>query len=327
MPNGRTKRQPSRTKTSRRAARPPQRRRVPRNPSPSLPVSSVCGLTDPFCAHARGAKYPDPSSTRTLAYTFNGRVDVPTDGAGSANWLWYPQYGFSPLTDAAARTGDTVTAWTNFAASTSIASAVSYRIVSAGFIVRATCAPLSCSGSVLLRSYSQLTPATLTSVNPKLYNCSSFKDVSLNKSYEGVVSIHQHNTLNPVNFYSCSASTAAVASAPSNGFTPQCITIAGGPASAVACVIDYVIHYEITFADDDGLSQATTNSPPANLFLTAAAARVTSTIPTFFERGARLAGEYILRSAAAALGARLGGSQGALMGRQAANAMLAVDVD
>jgi len=188
-----------------------------------------------------------------------------------------------------------------------LSDVVNYRIVSSGFVVRAQTARLYTSGMVLLRSYAVTTPASLTSVDPTLYNCAAFKDVALASCYDGIACVTQHTSAMPQSFYVSTGSNAVAGSAAANGYAPMIITLTGAPGAATPVVIEYTIHYELTFNDDSGLNLAATPAPPANMVLTAAAARVTSVIPAFFEKGAKLAGEYILKRAAEALATRFGG--------------------
>jgi hypothetical protein len=300
------------------ACKPPKQKKTQlyRSPSASRAVHSICGLTDPFCAHANGAKYPDDSSARTLAYTFRGRKSLATDANGECAYLWFPQYAYQPITFASARTGGGVTAWTDFPASAYLSGTASYRIVSAGYILRSITAPLNASGIVSVRDYAAV-PDRLTTVDMTTFNANATADIPL-RLLNNFASISSHSSKMPQIFYPVGDDSAAIGSVSTErGFNPQTIFVTGAPINTTVITMEYVIHFELIFPDDQGLAQACTPPPPANSLITQSAARVTSQVPSFFERGAKALGDVVIRSAARALGTMLGGPSGGAIANHA----------
>jgi hypothetical protein len=284
-------------------------------------VHATCGLTDPFCPYARSAKYPDDSPVRTLPYTQKGRINLGSDVNGELRYLWYPQYGFVPVTYSAAATGAAVTAWTDFANDSSISGVAKYRIVSAGYRLKSIIAPLNASGEVNLRDWPD-TAANLAAVDCLSYNATSSMSIAT-RLVDETTGVSSHTFDLPQLFYPASGASAIVTSTAANGFNPQTIYATGLPVSTVCFVLEYVIHYELIFLDSSSMSLLTTPSPPANSMLTAAAARVSSALPSFFDRGAKALGDLVIRKATLALGSALGGPAGGA----AANGILALTVD
>lgn len=64
-----------------------------KKPRPSVQMRDVhdaCALTDPFCAHARGARLPTSGKARTLAYPAHARSYFGTDATGVGAVLILP---------------------------------------------------------------------------------------------------------------------------------------------------------------------------------------------------------------------------------------------
>lgn len=271
-------------------------------------VNSICGLTDPFCGHARGAKYPDDSSARTLPFTYHGRVNLGSDTNGTLRYLWYPQFGFNPITWSSAATGSAVTAWTDFAPTSVVAGVESYRIVSSGFKVKSIIAPLNASGEVNVRTWATQ-PSLLANADILSYNNTDSCDRPTRLVDELAV-VSAHNAQMPQIFYLAADDAAAVGGVRPNGFNASTIYASGLPVSSICFVLEWVVHYELLFADASGLSQLATPPPPANSVITQVANRVTSQVPSIFERGAKMVGDMIVKKAVAGVATYLGGPAG-----------------
>lgn len=232
-----------------------------------------------------------------------------TDGGGTAAYLWYPQYAFHPTTYAATRVGPNVTAWTTFPVLNPMIDVASYRIVSSGFTLKSIVAPLNASGEVNLRTFGT-DPAQLTAVDLQTYNATSSTDVPL-RLVNSLSCISQHTAQVPQNFYTVASDSSDVAAMRPNGFAPTTIYISGAPANTGCIVMEFVIHFELIFNEDSGLAQACTPPPPANSIITMAANKVTSTLPSFFQKSIDMVGDFLARKATSALGGMLGGPAGA----------------
>lgn len=304
---------------SRKANQAKRNTRRPKSSAPANNISKVissklthqvCGLSDPFCAHASGAKYPDDSSTRTLPFSRRGRHVLTTDGSGNAAYLFNPQYTRDPITFPSARTGAAVTAWTDFPAYTGVIAGVDkYRIVSCGFTIKSITAPLSASGELNMRSFGN-DVSTLTSLDMLTYNATANLNMPI-RTVDNVAVVLSHDAEMPQHYYSVSTDSAATASCVTRGFNPVTIYISGAPVSTNVLVVEFIINYELVFSDESGMAMVSTVSPPANTVLTTAAAKVTSALPTFFERGVTVAANAITNRAASAIASYFGGPAGA----------------
>lgn len=287
-------------------------------------VSQVCGLTDPFCTHANGAKYPDFSSVKTLPYTRRLRSTLTSDANGYANLLIMPQYASLPYNNNSANVyaGNTVTTWANFLPATVIAGVSGYRIVSAGFVVRHIVSPLNSAGMVYIRQYGQQDGAYISPLDTSTYNATSVCNVPVQEAREIAV-ILQKTAQMPQTMYSPLTDTGLVANTATRGVGYATVAIAGAPASTPILEIEYVINFELVFEDGSDLAQVATPPPPANSMITDAAARVSSTLTPIVADGLSAAGRMFVTKATTALAGYLGGPPASMLARTA----LAITVD
>lgn len=289
---------------------------------PRAAISQVCGITDPFCHHASGAKYPDFSSVRTLPYTRRVRTTLASNASGVANMLIYPQYGYQPFTTAPAATGTAVSGWSDFAAYSTIAGVNQYRIVSAGFIVRHIVSPLNSAGIVYIRQYGADSGATLGAVDTATYNATAVSNVPVQDAREIAV-VLQHTAQMPQTFYPLATDAAVVTNVPTKGYVFSTVSISGAPASTAIVEIEFVTNYELMFDDASELSQVATLPPASNTVITGAAAHVSSTLSPIISDGVAALGRMFVTKATTALAGYLGGPPAAAITRSA----LAITVD
>lgn len=277
-------------------------------------MHNVCGLSDPFCDHANGAKYPDSSNVRTLTLSLKGTFDVITNASGVAAFLFQPDFMYLPQsTPTVLGVGGLVTGWDARSAMNTNLPATGYRIVSAGFHMRRICAPLTTSGIVRIRSWGTNNFGTLDTIPTATYNATSISDVSL-QDLKDFAAICPHSAASPQLIYNTGVDTPIVSNSTPNGYQPITVFVGGAPASTTVIVVSWVINYELVFDEDQALAQLATPSPPANSIITTAAAKVTSTLPSFFDKGVSMVAGYIERKALSALGSFLGGPAGAAVG-------------
>lgn len=276
-----------------------QQQRQPTNAPPQL-VRQVCGLTDPFCEHARGAKYPDDSSIRTLPYTYESIQTVTTNGTGSAWNLFSPQYGFNEWTFAATAADNEVTAWTNFAVQSLISNVSKYRIVSTGIRLKRITAPLNTSGIVRIRIWPVEALSALGTLNTSSFNATYAVDVPLQDMSDTCIAL-PHTPQVPTVFYDTTGDVAIVTGAGCKGFCPMTVQVVGAPATQNVLEAHLITHYELLFEDSSGLAQVATPSPPRNPMITDAANYVTSTMKPIVASGAGAFGRYIVDKAKHAL--------------------------
>lgn len=274
-----------------------------KQPNRSVPrplVSRICGLTDPFCAHARGAKYPDESSIRTLPITYRTRATITADANGYVNLAFMPQVSYFAHTSASAYVGNDVTAWNNFTANTINSQIQSYRIVSAGFVLRRVSSNYTSSGMVCVRSFPATLTTSLTTVDTTTYNCSFQHDVSLTECKEIPV-ILQHNTTPAQTFYTASTDNTVFSGQTPRGYNVCTISVFGAPANTAVLDLEYIIHYECVFDDSSGMQQIATPSPPFVQAIKTAASNVTSKVAGYIGKTTEEVGRVVTKYAYDAL--------------------------
>lgn len=268
-------------------------------------VSQVCALTDPFCKHAFGGKYPDDSPTRTVPYAKHYTATVTTNSEGNGCVVVLPNYLYrSSTTGPMLGTTVDLTTSTFSAASVPLASANGVRLVSMGVRVRNIAAPLSAAGMVHLRTYPNSNSSGFGIIDVAAYNGRQTLDVPL-QDCKNVVVLPPHGYQPPELFYTVStiSPTTSVIDWVSPGYLPATIAVIGGPASTPVLQLEFVEHWEMYFGDDSEAGFLATPPPPANALVTNAAARVTSSVGNLFIEGVEAFGRRVVQSAATALGA------------------------
>lgn len=272
---------------------------------------AVCGITDPFCRHAIGAKYPDFSPIRTIPYSYRGMTTMTSASDGAQLWMWHPSFSYQPFTQVEARSGSTAISWINFGTFAPIAGITQYRIVSSGFTLKRICAPLTTSGTLSIRSWPSAEGSSLTVVDGLSYSASTTVDIPIQDCKE-VAFITNHSTRRPEHLVDESSDEPSVGLFRDNGFCPATVFISGAPISTAIFSIQIVIHYEIVLEDSSNLAQLATLPPPANEALTSAAAKVTSSAKSIFSNGVKAASDYVVKKAGVAVASYFGGPIGAM---------------
>lgn len=272
---------------------------------PASYVNQVCGLTDPFCVHANGAKWPDDSPVRTLTW-LRRRIDpLATNVSGVGGILCWPNYWHPPVVGATVSVDGNMT-WADSTSDPTIFNFVkSVRIVSAGFRLRSVGAPLYQSGVVHLRSWGVETGASFLTVNGLSFTASQAMSFRLADA-KNVTVLYQHTSQRPEKFYDPTYLT------PSNfvnqwntaGFAPVTIFVSGAPVSQTVLEIEHFINYELIFDDGSSTSVLATSPPPYNPVVADAAKLVSSTMKTIFMSGVEQVGSYVVSAAANALRTR-----------------------
>jgi hypothetical protein len=270
-----------------------------------MATHQVCGLTDPFCDHARGAKYPDDSNVRTLPYSYQNRKSMTTTANGEAWQLLCPQYEFEPWTVASASTLSVVTAWQNFPSQSLIAGVDKYRIVSAGFTLNNVSAPLYSSGMVHIRAWPYESLSPMAGIDTASYSATFSVDIPL-QDCKDIAVVYSHTAQLPQVFYEESLDTGVVINVASRGFCPVTVYVTGAPPSTTVLSLKHITHYELTFVESTGMQQLATPAPRFNPMITDAAASVTSSMKPILIEGAKRVGGYIVDKAKRALLARMG---------------------
>jgi hypothetical protein len=135
----------------------------------------ACGISDPFCIHARCAKWPDGQGAGTVAFQIRGRRQMATNTTNWVNGALTQFTGDLPFSYLTTTTNDGSN-WTMAAAYVDLTVgtgfttyADSYRIVSWGVIVRNVQPATNAQGTVIVRKLNtQLIPSA-TFANANMY--------------------------------------------------------------------------------------------------------------------------------------------------------------
>lgn len=308
---------PQRKPPTKRPVRTNSKRRsvavVPRPKFTRNDVSKVCSITDPFCAHANGAKLFSSSTGRTLPHQFHGRISLSTDSNGMSSMLVLPSYnilyGLGTVTSPNA-------AYTTISGAGPTLAATSYRIVSWGLKLRKISAPLYAAGMVRIRTFGNKNGTDFASIPLSAYNCDTFEDVPLSTASEICVIGRRLD-------YTYSKFVTLAASNPTNNVTDWVapgwgavqIVVDGGPVTTAVLDVELFFNYEITLADSDALMQLSTPPVADHPVATAAANAVYTSSKSIFINGVQQASKFIERTAITALATYFGGPA---MGRGAA---------
>lgn len=261
----------------------------------------VCGLNDPFCEHARGARYMDVGHVRSLAVPFHSRTTISTDGSGKGATLFLPNYVNDPFVPAASWTGSTYSPG-YFTARGNLPCFAS-RLVTMGLVLRNTAAPMYASGIVRIRVFAVPNGSGFFYLNPESYNCADYFDIPLQDLKEFAVRFNRTDETSKL-FKISTTYAAAGASAidwVSPAFTAVSVSIHGGPASTSPIDVEIFENWECTFSDSDGMAQLALPPIPKSPLLDQATDLVSSKAKSLFKEGMKSAGKWILDSASKAL--------------------------
>jgi hypothetical protein len=259
--------------------------------------------------HSMGAKYPDSSNTRSLTYRLRSRTAIVTNGSGIAGMWWHPQYATYPITAASALTAGNML-FPNPPVVGLIPGVIGYRIVTSGFILRNITAPLSSSGMVHIRWHTAPGGTNYESISGTLYACTQSLDVPLQDCKELTVITGRSNRPAQI-FNEVSEDSLFQNFITNNGFCPITVYVTGAPINTVVIDVEFVVNYELYFADGDGLALLATAAPPANSVLTDAASKITSSLSHSFYRSVKQAGAAVFQAATTALVTRIAGPSAA----------------
>lgn len=282
-------------------SKPPAQQKTKQKKSVPAPlVKKVCGLTDPFCVHARNAKYPDESSIRSLPFSYHARVTLSSQAQGY-NWtMFLPQFAYTPYTSGLTAVSTQVTSWNDFASASVLANVQSYRIVSCGYILRNIAPALTASGMVRVRGWPVTSGTTLTTVDLASYSGTFSIDIPLLECKELPVII-PHTAQLPQTIYNVSSDSATVSGAGTKGFVFTTICVDGAPASIPVLDVEFFIHYELIFDDSTAMQLLATPSPAPSTAVKAAAARVSSTIAGYVGHSIEEGSKFVAKKALAGL--------------------------
>jgi hypothetical protein len=288
------------------------------NPALSEWKENVCALINPFCAAARGVRWPDGSLAKTLTFTVRGSTTMTVDTNGSGALLINPNFPYGTLV-ASAMTGSVATVGGAFSPFQNCDPAVagSYgtfikqsRLTCGGVRIMPIAALLSAAGTISIleiRAAAAGTPGTIDVLNP---GESEFATRSLSNPIESTFLFKPCGTTARQFAVQNTNSSNYV----SNDWTSLCIGIIGAAASSTPLRVEYVLQFEAQAETGTAMATMATMPPPDEpkmVHTTSAASRM---LDSFTEGGALVVDRLIAGAVdAATVGVRRSMRGNALM--------------
>lgn len=203
-------------------------------------AARLCGAVDPFCTMACGCKMMDKTSSRVFTYSSKFDAGLGTDANGNAARFFTP--GINDVTAGYSSITAGVVTWaaaTNLPEATSlVATAAKYRIVSAGIRVYSTAAPTNASGTVKVCTIKSDTSVAA----PTGFNVDSFlyEEVDVGSLYQFDRSYVFRDCGTEKALFEDTSSTDGHA-----GWNSFVVCVTGGAASTTVLKVEVTIHYEL----------------------------------------------------------------------------------
>lgn len=244
---------------------------------------SICSITDPFCAAANGAQYPDMMATPTFPYQNRTLQTLTTNASGNGSVIYLPAFVYNWGKD------NTMTDPNNAVYTTLNSSTgglgfqpTKYRIVSWGIRLKSVAAPLNASGMVRIRAYNADGPQ-LAITNCNTYRCAFAADIPLYKLTDTCIIAR---TTSPIfNQFNYINLDSAMNTFTNTGWTSINVSLAGGPASTSPIIIESIYNFECIYDDTTDASLLMRASPSTHPLVTDVSNVVMTTMSGVFEKG------------------------------------------
>jgi len=263
-------------------------RRMQRSNGSMALAHQICAITDPFCVHARGAKYPDGSGGRSLATTITGGYTMTADANGSASTLWIPNWTYGSLVGVVTGTTAAYTTIGAYTQTSSWSNVQSARLVSGGLRVFRVCNDMQANGLVSiveLQSSDSVGLANLTSIDFANYGETEVKNFSM-PTFGEATALFKPMGSTAHDFGPPNGSSAA--SVDSGGWTCLNVSVTGATASVAAIRVEYILHFELTFKAGNAFASAATPTAVNNPALISASNIIQSSGSVFDRAASKL---------------------------------------
>jgi len=279
----------------------------------------VCSITDPFCDGARGQKWPDSSSTKTVSIMVRGSQLMTCDAAGAAGSIFIPRWstGYSAATTMTGALGamGTVAIPSGFPGSV---IPQSYRLVCGGLKISCLLSRMNAAGTFSVTTIPAGNSLDLSGMNfgdyqnedNAFYPMSSLIDKNLYVIFKSAG--NEARQFNPI------ITTTANTAVNTYDWCPVALAVLGGQASVINVRVEYIYHFEVLFSRADQLSTLGTTPPPQDIVATGASSYIGGKIGNILAASytavekvvEQKAKAYLVSAAARAAGYALGGGAG-----------------
>jgi len=270
-------------------------------------VHQVCAITDPFCIHAKNAKYPDGKGIGSLPMQLRGTQNITTgttalQSQGGACYVFTGSlpFCFNGSNDANTSPGNWRLSAVNqnpFAATNFTSYADKYRVVSWGIIIRSIVPATTAQGFLTVSRLNDF-PAISTD-----QPVGSMIGVEV-KNYPIVPGMEIHVTglrvgADSERFVSLDTSTTD-----NIGWDTIKLELTGAATADSVKVLNVEIVFNVEFTlllANQALSQFVTPPKPANNTVLQASAKMQSSVSTIMDAGSSKVGSFLEKAASSAL--------------------------
>lgn len=307
--------QPKAAKTKKKKSKKSKRGNRPQNMAltraprriPQHMVQQVCSLTDPFCVHAMGGKYPLSTSGRTITETVRA-IWSPVNSASGAGALVFMPNPLFPANQPTLATGTYTLANTNNASPVTSMFATygkEFKLTTWGVRVITIASATNASGYMNIGIMDDVQVGQTFSAGTTNYK--EWRAVPLRHGLEMTV------ISKPI-----SVEARQFSPAPTNNSWPvgawESIVFewTGNVASGNGIVFETFYNYEYSLANpSSAVASMASMAPPPNPVIQRATDSVYRSVGNIFNMGVDAFGSFITKKAAQALGGYLGGPAGA----------------
>lgn len=251
-------------------------------------VKAVCGMVNPFCDQAIGARYADAAATRSLPYTVRGATQLTNEACGAVSVFFKanPDGIYYIKTTGTTELNQTLPAlWTKMAGPPT--GWDDARITSWGVKGYNVGAVNTCSGIVKVMTLTE-PPLVSTVVAIADYTFGTIETMPLSP---GTTAMWIAKPMNPsqtrrfLPIPSVTSSSGNTGDAEASGWQTLGVITQGGLASATTMYFEVVAHYEFTLISESALVAYARPSPAPSPVLTRAADTLAASTPqTFFNK-------------------------------------------
>lgn len=258
--------------------------RIPRA-APKSHVKKTCSIFNPFCPEAYGARIPD-GQARTFTACGRGTFTMSTGASGglaAAAVCPMATVGFtnaSPLTFPATPAG--LQEYAGLEAATSLfgTQGDTYRIVSAGFIVRSIQNASNAQGWFTIQTQHDFVPGTSTIAGNFLAT-----DNTTVSNYPGMEISYVFRPINKVLSRQFVAKQGSTTDPATTGWPTAIIYYQGGGASVGVAMVEYFINIEFTFKNASTLAPLLPPPEPVHPPALMALSKVQTDSPSVYKGG------------------------------------------
>lgn len=285
----------------------------------------ICGVTNPFCKEATGARWPDNSNSKSLTFDVEGAyIEYATDAAGTAGSL----YTAAPanMRYACSISGTTATSLTS-SSFVGFPTMARWRCTSWGLKLSCSLPPLSTQGTVSIRLFSPEKLSTLASYSITAPYADAVYDVPLRRLIDHDMFVIPMPLGDRPRIFNPTDTVTVIGSGDSYGWQVASVAVIGAPVSTAGVLrITAYYHYEFVPPDGDQLYTYAKAPPKQNKLITDGNGDVLSSVGNFIEGTASKVDAVVNSKAAKYIGAIGGFFLGGPAGSAAGYAMLK-DVD